>query len=86
MILTGLLVRLLSLFVTVTFAEVVGVTYPTDSVMIIWESLDVWPEDVTPVGRLTVGEVPKPDPEIVTCTSFFPTYILEGEMLVILGF
>jgi hypothetical protein len=85
-IVNELLVRPLSLFVTVTFAEEVGLTYPTDSVIEICELLDVWPEDVTPGGRLTVGDVPKPDPEIVTSTSSLPTYILEGETLVIVGF
>jgi len=86
MILAGLLVRLLSLFVTVTSAEEVGVTYPTDKVMAICESLDTWPDAVTPSGRLTVGDVPKPDPETVTCTFCLPTNMVDGEMFVIVGF
>jgi hypothetical protein len=47
--------------------------------------LELCPEAATPWGRLSVGEFPKPEPEIVTWAPSSWIRIFDGEMDVIVG-
>jgi len=51
----------------------------------IWVSVDPCPVEVNPDGKLTVGEVPNPDPFIVSDWLVLPIIMGFGSMLVICG-
>jgi hypothetical protein len=76
------------LAVTVTFAgPIAGAKLTLTPVSTIWVSIEAVPVDVTPDGRFTVGEVPNPEPLIVSFQSggAAPIIIGFGSMLVMVG-
>src|ERR1700680_490915 len=51
----------------------------------IWLSVDPCPVEVMPAGSVTVGELPKPEPLMVSFALLAPTMIGLGSKLVIAG-